>query len=93
LKRLPFYQIIAADNRRRKIMVDTEWLSEVICDSCHIPPTIKVISFESEPLKGGCHFNTFKLSLTYSKSNEQLPGSVVMRTIEWNNKFYRDELL
>jgi hypothetical protein len=37
-------------------------------------------------VKGDCHFNAFKLSLTYSKFNEQLPGSVVMRTVERNNK-------
>jgi hypothetical protein len=65
-------------------MVDAEWLSQVLCHSCHVPATIKVISFESKPLKGGCHFNALKLSLTYSESNGQLPDSVVMRTVQWN---------
>jgi hypothetical protein len=65
-------------------MVDTEWLSQVLYHSCHTPATIKVISFEAKPLIGGCHFNVLKLSLTYSESNGQLPGSIVMRTVQWN---------
>jgi hypothetical protein len=64
-------------------MVDTEWLSQVLYDSCHVAATTKIISFESKPLKGGCHFNVLKLSLTYSEPNRQLPGSIIMKTVQW----------
>src|SRR5690348_4170281 len=65
-------------------MVDTEWLSQVLYHSCDAAATIKVISLESKPLKGGCHFNVLKLSLTYSEPNRQLPGSIIIKTVQWN---------
>ena len=68
-------------------MLDLEWLSEILRKAWNIPDNCKVIPFESQILKGGCHFHVLKVSLTYSEGDCQLPNSVILKTLQWNKTF------
>ncbi|CAF1611599.1 unnamed protein product [Rotaria magnacalcarata] len=50
------------------------------------PDECTIISAESELLKGGCHFNVLKLSLTYSKDDNRLPKSIIVKNLKWGKK-------
>ncbi|CAF1514018.1 unnamed protein product [Didymodactylos carnosus] len=71
----------------------TQWLTQILRQSLRISNTNEVISFNSEMLKGGCHFNVLKLSLIYSEPNSKLPTSVVLKTLKWNKTIVQKIIL